>query len=152
MAAATPARRTLIGLAHKAAVLAGLDDDARRALQAEVIGKESCAAMTDTELRRLLWHYKGKGVQIGVPGPKPPGGGGWERPTASQWAEIERLAGVFGWADGLDDGRLASFIGRTADVDAVRFLSRAGATQVILGLRRWQQSLARRATNQGDTQ
>jgi len=151
MAAATPARRTLLGLAHKAALLAGLDDDARRALQAAVVGKESCAAMTDTELRRLLWHYKGLGVQIGVPGPKPRGGGGWERPSASQWTEIERLAGVFGWTDGLDDGRLAAFIGRTVGVDAVRFLCRDGATKVITGLTRWQKSLARRASNPGET-
>ena len=145
MPAATPERRALIGLAHKAAVLAGLSDDERRDVQQSVVGKASCAEMTDTELRRLLWHYKGNGVKIGVPGPKPRGGGGWERPTASQWTEIERLAGVFGWVDGLDDNRLASFVGRTAGVDAVRFLSRDGATRVISGLLRWQKSLAKRA-------
>lgn len=150
MPAATPERRALIGLAHKAAVLAGLSDDERKTVQQAVVGKESCADMTDTELRRLLWHYKGKGVQIGVPGPKPRGGGGWERPTPNQWAEIERLALSFGWADGLDDGRLASFIGRTAGVDAVRFLSRDGATRVISGLKRWQKSLAKRGEGGGE--
>ena len=145
MTAMSPERRALIGLAHKAAALAGLGDDERRAVQQAVVGKESCADMTDTELRRLLWHYKAKGVEIGVPGPRPRGGGGWGRPTPQQWAEIERLAGVFGWVDGLDDSRLASFVGRTAGVDAVRFLSRDGATRVISGLKRWQKSLAKRA-------
>lgn len=144
MAAQTPERRALIGLAHKAALLAGLTDDERRTVQQTVVGKESCADMTDTELRRLLWHYKGKGVQIGVPGPKGKGGTGWARPTASQWAEIERLALAFGWADGLDDRRLTGFVGRTAGVDDPRFLSRDGATRVISGLKRWQKSLSRR--------
>lgn len=133
----TAERRALIGLAHKAAVLAGLSDDARRDVQQTVTGKASCAEMTDTELRRLLWHYKAKGIEIGVPGPKPRGGGGWERPTANQWAEIERLALVFGWVDGLEDSRLRRFVGRTAGVDALRFLSREGATKVISGLTRW---------------
>jgi hypothetical protein len=145
MAAMSPERRILLGLAHKAAVLAGLSDDARRAVQQAVVGKASCAEMTDTELRRLLWHYKAKGVDIGVPGPKPRGGGGWASPTPQQWAEIERLAGVFGWVDGLEDRRLESFVGRTAGVDAVRFLSRDGASRVISGLKRWQKSLARRS-------
>ena len=62
MPAATPERRALIGLAHKAAVLAGLSDDERKTVQQAVVGKESCADMTDTELRRLLWHYKGKAL------------------------------------------------------------------------------------------
>lgn len=141
MGAQTPERRALIGLAHKAAVLAGLSEDDRRALQQAKIGKASCAAMTDTELRRLLWHYKNVGVQIGVPNPKGKGGEGWQRPSPAQWAQIERLALDFGWTDGLDDGRLATFVARTAGVDALRFLSREGATKVISGLMRWQKSV-----------
>lgn len=141
----SPERRTLIGLAHKAAVLAGLSDDERRTVQGAVTGKASCAEMTDTELRRLLWHYKGRGVQIGVPGAQGLGGAGWERPSKPQWTEIERLAQSFGWTDGLDDRRLAGFVAHTARVDGPRFLTRAQATAVISGLRRWQKSLARRA-------
>ena len=141
MATMTPERRALIGLAHKAAVLAGLSDEDRRAVQQSVTGKPSCADMTDTELRRLLWHYKGKGIEIGVPGPAGKGGGGWERPSKAQWAEIERLALVFGWVDGLEDSRLKRFVGRTAGVDAVRFLSRDGATKVISGLKRWSKTV-----------
>jgi len=137
-------RRALIGLAHKAAVLAGLSDNDRRAVQQAVVGKQSCADMSDVELRRLLWHYKAKGIKIGVPGPKPPAGSGGARATVSQWAEIERLALAFGWLDGLQDRRLASFVGRTAGVDAVRFLTREGATHVISGLRRWQKNLEKK--------
>lgn len=134
------ARRVLLGLAHKAAQLAGLNDEDRRAVQKAVTGKESCAQMSEKELRRLLWHYKGKGVDIGVPGPAQAGGAGWTRPTAAQWAEIERIAMDIGFSDGLDDARLRSFVARTTGYDAVRFLDRHSASRVILGLRRWQQS------------
>ena len=134
------ARRVLLGLAHKAAQLAGLSDEDRRAVQKAVTGKDSCAQMTDKELRRLLWSYKAKGVDIGVPGPAQAGGSGWVRPTATQWTEIERLALEIGFTDGLDDARLRSFVARTTGYDAVRFLDRHQASRVILGLRRWQQS------------
>lgn len=134
----TPERRVLLGLAHKAAVLAGLDDDARREVQARVTGKASCRDMTDAQLRRLLWHYKSLGVDIGVPNPPAPGGAGWERPTKWQWMEMERAALAMGWEGGLDDTRLTGFVRRTAGVDAVRFLSRTQASAVISGLRRWE--------------
>ena len=48
MAATKPERRALLGMAHKAAVLAGLSDDERRDVQQSVVGKASCAEMTDT--------------------------------------------------------------------------------------------------------
>lgn len=141
---ATPERRALLGLAHKAALLAGLDDDTRRAVQKRVTGKDSCRDMSDAQLRRLLWHYKGLGVEIGVPNPPAPGGTGWERPTKWQWMEIERLALAMGWEDGLEDARLLGFVRRTAGVDAMRFLSRAQASAVISGLRRWEHQRHRR--------
>ncbi len=144
MAARTDARRVLMGLAHKAALLAGLDDDARRAVQQAVTGKASCKDMSEAELRRLLWHYKAKGVDIGIPGPAPRGGQGWTRPTPWQWAEIERLSHAMGW-EGLEDGRLLAFVRRTAQVDSVRFLTRRQATGVITGLGRWLASIQRRA-------
>lgn len=136
MAARTDARRVLMGLAHKAAAQLGMDDETRRAVQQAVTGKASCKDMSEAELRRLLWHYKAKGVDIGIPGPAPRGGQGWTRPTPWQWAEIERLALALGW-DGLEDGRLLAFVRRTAQVDGVRFLTRRQATGVITGLRRW---------------
>lgn len=136
MAARTDARRVLMGLAHKAAAQLGMDDETRRAVQQAVTGKASCKDMSEAELRRLLWHYKAKGADIGIPGPAPRGGQGWTRPTPWQWVEIERLALRMGWS-GLDDGALRGFVRRTCDVADVRFLTRAQATAVISGLRRW---------------
>ncbi len=134
---ATPERRTLLGLAHKAAQLAGLGDDCRRAVQLAVTGCDSCAAMSDAQLRRLLWHYKKKGIDIGVPGPSRPGGQGLERPTKQQWARLDKASAAMGWSDGLQDRRLAGFVEHTTGLGAVRFLTRAGCTQVIAGLERW---------------
>lgn len=123
-----PARHALIGLAHKAAVLAGLDEDARRAVQVEVTGKESCGAMTDTQLRALLRHYRARGVDIYIPHASPAG-----RITEAQRATIARLAASIG----LDDAQLQAFIARTAKVDSVDFLTKRAASGIISGLERW---------------
>lgn len=121
-------RRALIGLAHKAAALAGLDDETRRAVQVEVTGKESCGEMSERELLALLRHYKAKGVQVYIPNTAPLG-----RITAAQRATIDRLAAAIG----LDAGQLQSFIARTTKVDSVEFLRKSQASAVISGLQRW---------------
>lgn len=123
-----PARHTLIGLAHKAATLAGLDEDARRAVQVEVTGVESCGAMTDAQLRILLRHYRARGVDIYIPHASPPG-----RITEAQRATIARLAASIG----LDDAQLQAFVARTAKVDSVDFLTKRAASGIISGLERW---------------
>ena len=128
MPAPVDKRRALIGLAHKAATLAGLDDDTRRAVQVEVTGKESCGEMTQRELLALLRHYKAKGVQVYIPNTAPFG-----RITAAQRATIDRLAAAIG----LEDGQLQAFIARTAKVDSVEFLRKSQASAVISGLQRW---------------
>lgn len=139
--AQTDRRRALLGLAHKGAKLLGLDDDTRRAAQAAYAGVASCRDMTDAQLTAWCWELKRRGADIGIPGP-PPRASGWDRPSRSQLGEIERLALAFGWGDGLDDRRLAGFVSRTARVDSPRFLTRAQATAVISGLRRWQKGRA----------
>lgn len=144
----TPERRVLIGLVHKAAKLAALSEDDRRAVQLSVTGKASCADMSAADLRAVLWHYKGKGVDIGVPGAAARGGSGWQQPSPAQWTQIERLAQAIGLSDGLDDARLLVFVRRTAQVDALRFLSRKGATDVISGLMRWRASQVRRGAKE----
>ena len=128
------ARRKLLALAHMAAARLGLDEDERRDVQREVGGAASCRDMSDASLRKLLWHYKRLGADIFVPGPAT--AELKNRPTAAQMREIERLSFAMGW-DGLEDARLSGFVKRTARVEAARFLTRRGATRVILGLSAW---------------
>lgn len=130
-------RETLMGLVHKAAVQLGLDEDIRRAMQQTITGKPSCRDMTENQLKQVAWHLKRLGADIGIPGQPLRGGNRWDRPTRPQLTEIERLALRFGWEQGLDDPSLLAFIQRTAKVDAVRFLTKRQASDVITGLRRW---------------
>jgi len=126
-------RRTLLGLAHKAAAQLGLDEETRRAAQMAFAGKASLKDYTDSQLVGWCWELKRRGADIGIPGPPPRGGAGWERPTDAQWAAIERLAAQLG----MSEAGLAGFVRRTRGVDDPRFLTRRGATEVISGLTRW---------------
>lgn len=93
--------------------------------------RDCSAAELDLVVRYLRRQGAGDGRARGGTGP------GTDRPTASQWATIARLARARGWDKGLEDHRLVAFVVRTAAVAAVRFLDRARATQVITGLERW---------------
>jgi len=135
MTTITDTRKKLLGLAHLADKKLGLDDQARRDVQREVTGQQSCRELSDTALRRLLWHYNSLGADLRVPGPQAVAR--LDRPTMPQLREIERLAFARGFANGLDDRRLLGFVRRTAQVDHPRFLSRAQASNVITGLRKW---------------
>lgn len=138
-------RRALLGLAHKAALQLGMDEDTRRAAQMAFAGRASLRDYSDSQLIAWCWELKRRGAQIGIPGPAPRGGSGWGRPTEAQLAEIERMALAMGWS-GLDDGALRGFVRRTCSVEDVRFITRAQATAVISGLRRW---LAQRQRHAG---
>jgi hypothetical protein len=138
-------RRVLLGLAHKAAVQLGMDEDTRRAAQQAFCGKSSLRDYTDSQLIAWCWELKRRGAEIGIPAPPPKGGSGWGRPTEAQLAEIERLCLRMGWS-GLDDGALRGFVRRTCAADDVRFITRGQATAVISGLRRW---LAQRQRHAG---
>lgn len=135
----TDRRRVLLGLAHKAAAQLGMDDETRRAAQMAFAGKASLRDFSDSQLAGWCWELKRRGADIGIPGPVPRGGVGFGRPTQGQIAEIERLALAMGWS-GLDDGALRGFIRRTCAVDDLRFMTKAQATGVITGLRRWKES------------
>jgi len=63
--------------------------------------------------------------------------GGAERPTSAQWAKMGGLARSMGWEKGLEDARLRSFVVRTAEVHSTRFITRAQASKVIMGLEEW---------------
>lgn len=129
-------RRVLLGIAHRAASLLGMDEDARRAAQAAFAGKASLRDFTDPELVAWCWELKRRGADIGIPAPPPKGGLAWDRPTPAQWATIERLSAALG----LTDAGLAGFVRRTTGLDDPRFLTRRGATEVITGLERWARS------------
>lgn len=139
----TPAdrRRVLMGLAHKGATLLGLDDETRRAAQLNHTGIASCRDMSDGQLLDWCWELKRRGAEIGIPGPAPRAVA-LDRPTVPQLVELERLALAFGWMAGLEDRRLLGFVRHTAKVDHPRFLTRAQATDVISGLRRWRKGWA----------
>jgi hypothetical protein len=138
-------RRQLLGLAHKAALQLGMDEETRRAAQMAFCGKASLRDYTDSQLIAWCWELKRRGADIGIPAPPPRGAQGWGRPTEAQLAEVERLALRMGWS-GLDDGALRGFIRRTCGADDVRFITRGQATAVINGLRRW---LAQRQRHAG---
>lgn len=128
-------RRALLGLAHKAAAQLGMDEETRRAAQAAFAGHESLAAYSDEQLIAWCWELKRRGADIGIPGPRPAGGIGWDRPTPAQLATIERLR----ISIGLDEAAYRGFVRRTTGMDTPRFLNKRGASMVIAGLERWAQ-------------
>ncbi len=126
-------RRLLLGLAHKAASMLGMDEETRRAAQAAFAGHDSLKEFSDRELVAWCWELKRRGAEIGIPGPPPRGGAGWGRPTGAQWATIERLAAALG----LTDAALSAFVRRTTGIDDPRFIGRRDASAVITGLEKW---------------
>ncbi len=129
-------RRVLLGLAHKAALQLGMDDDTRRAAQAAFSGHESLKDFTNQQLIAWCYELKRRGADIGIPLHSARGGRGLDRPTDAQLATIERLAASLD----MSAGALAGFVRRTCAVDDPRFLTRRAATDVITGLTRWAKS------------
>lgn len=129
-------RRALLGLAHKAAIDLGMDEQTRRMAQAAFAGHESLRDFSDEQLVAWCWELKRRGADIGIPAPAPLGGSGFGRPTPAQWATIERLVASLG----LSDDGFRAFVKRTAGVDLPRFMTRADASKVITGLERWARS------------
>lgn len=126
-------RRALLGLAHRAAALLGMDEETRRAAQAAWCGKASLRDFSDRELIGWLHELKARGAPIGIPAPPPWGGNGWDRPSEWQRVRMEQLAARLG----LDEQGFAGFVRRTTGVDDPRFLTHAGAQAVLHGLSRW---------------
>lgn len=111
------------------------DDDEYRNYLGMTVGKTSCKAMTDAELRQLVECLKQEGYLLAQPNHRP-GGRGPARPTDLQWAKLAALAKERGWS-GLDDPALDAFVERTVKVAKARFLTRTLISQVIVGLERW---------------
>jgi hypothetical protein len=114
------------------------DEDLRRAALARMTaangrpGKRSARDCTDAELRRVIAELRAAGAYDG----QHRGGTGPDRPTPEQWAAMAGLSRRRGW-NGLDDARLQEFCEHTTGISSTRMLTRAQASAVITGLRRW---------------
>lgn len=101
-------------------------------------GKRSAGKLTTDQRIDLIKMMRKEGLvpdrKLGGTGPT---ASGQERPTSAQWAKIAVLGRSMGWAKGLEDERLRSFVKRTAKVSSTRFLSRVQASKVITGLENW---------------
>lgn len=101
-------------------------------------GKRSAGKLTTGERIDLIKMMRKEGLIVyRTIGGKGLTTDGRERPTSSQWAKIAVLGRTMGWAQGLEDERLRSFVKRTAKVSSTKFLSRSQASKVIMGLEIW---------------
>lgn len=100
-------------------------------------GKRSASKLTTDERIFLVKALRRDGL---IPESGRGGAGrsvaGDDRPTSAQWAKIGGLSRSMGWK-GLEDPALKAFVTRTAKVSSTRFLTRAQASAVILGLEEW---------------
>ncbi len=100
-------------------------------------GKRSASKLTTEERITLVKTLRRDGL---IPesgrGGKGRTADGADRPTSAQWAKIGGLSRSMGWK-GLEDPALKAFVTRTAKVSSTRFLTRAQASAVILGLEHW---------------
>lgn len=100
-------------------------------------GKRSAGALTVEERIDLIKRLRKDGlIADRAPGGAGRTAGGDNRPTSAQWAKLGALSRAMGWK-GLEDPALKSFVKRTAKIDSTRFLTRAQASSVILGLEQW---------------
>lgn len=101
-------------------------------------GKRSASKLTTPERIELIKRLRRDGL---IPERERGGIGqskdGAERPTSAQWAKLGGLARSMGWEKGLEDARLRSFVVRIAKVNSTRFMTRAQASKVIMGLEEW---------------
>lgn len=93
-------RQALIQKAHLAPAALKIDNDTRRDIQRAQTGKDSCAAMTVAELRKLLGHYETLGWKPRRP--QGPPRGAVDRLSPEQESMIRAL-----WLELRDIGELA---------------------------------------------
>lgn len=128
-------RRALLAKAHLAAKDLGLDEEARRAVQVGVTGRESCGAMSVAELELLLAHYRARGWRPKGKAPAPlPTGNPRSRKIRALWGELGRAGAVR--AEGRE-AALRAFCRRMTQVDAPEWLTPEQAGVVIEALKAW---------------
>ena len=110
-------------------------------------GKTSAAALTLDERIQLIKRLRADGlIRDRGRGGAGQTAAGDNRPSSAQWAKIGALSRAMGWK-GLEDPALKAFVKRTAKVETTRFLTRAQASAVILGMEKW---LSQDAKNQAE--
>lgn len=120
------ARSKLMHAIRAACRRKGLDDDDRRALQGEIIGKASLADMTPAELGRFLDHLNRD----------------WKGPAGDRahLGKIRALWWSLYWLGAIerpDDEALTVFVRRQTGIDHLRFLDHRKAPAVIEALKSW---------------
>lgn len=104
----------------------GLDEDARRDLQQDVIGKRSLTEMTTAELVKLRDHLNR----------------GWKHPDRARphMGKIRALWWSLYWLGAIrrvDDDALAAFVKRQTGIERLKFLGHMDAPKVIEALKSW---------------
>lgn len=104
----------------------GIDDDSRKAIQADRIGKASMADMTVAELGRLLDHLNRH----------------WDGPMGhrAHLGKIKALWWTLYWLGEIGDPSehaMSAFVERQTGVSALRFLDHRKAASVIEALKSW---------------
>ncbi len=143
MNAADPSRTRLIKIAHVGARELGLDEEGRRAMQARLTGKSSCAAMTSAELERVIAELK----RIGFRPRRRRGSDRGDRlpdgPHRGKLWALWMSAWHLGVTDTPNEAGLISFVKRQTGIDAAKWArSPLDSNKTIEGLKAW---LAREA-------
>lgn len=119
-------RRRLIIAVRAACKRQGIDDDTRKAMQQQLIGKASMSDMSLPELGRLLDHLNK----------------GWKGPMGHR-AHIGKIKALWwtlywlGEVDAASDQAISTFVTRQTDISAVQFLDHRKAASVIEALKSW---------------
>ncbi len=135
----TDDRNAMLAKVHMAKKALALDDDSYRDLLARVTSHRSAAECSDAQLHNVLAEFERLGFAARPRRPRR----GNARVSGSMVPLVGKIRALWGALDNLGalaDGSertLAAFVKRQAKVDAVEFLTPAGANQVIEALKAW---------------
>ena len=140
-------RKALIAMMHIGKARLGMDDDTYRAWLEKHTGKRSSTDLNDRELAAMVALLRGQGALEEPPAlAKVIAGKGANRPTDAQWKTARGLVKKIGLDGGLDGEAFAAFVKRITKVDSPRFLTKASMASVLIGLEKWRQQRAEKAT------
>lgn len=112
----------------------GIDDATGRDLYERVTGKRSLAAMTETEINRVVQELRDKGFKPATKGARRPLEGKFVKKLQALWIAAWNL----GLVKNRDDEALIAFVKRQTKLDHVRFLRDADdARKAIEALKAW---------------
>lgn len=108
-------------------------------------GKSSAGKLTTPERIELIKSLRRDGlIKDRAPAGRGRTASGELRPTPDQWARIAQLSKRVGMGADLRCSRIQAFIEKTAKVQSARFITRTQASDVIVGLERWEKSLGKK--------